>query len=74
MIWRKQPDPRLGDERVVCRFAWLPTAVSECRVWLRLFWARERYERVCAFYPPPFARPEWCETRRGLTRAEALES
>lgn len=48
MRWRrkKKPLPKVGDEREITRFLWLPTCINgECR-WLERARTRQRYRAI----------------------------
>lgn len=78
MIWRKQPEPKIGDKRVVARFAWFPTAVGAYWVWLDTYYALEFFEEYeVNDLPYPHTEYGWCEHSRSFSSdafAEALES
>lgn len=47
MKWKKKPEPKVGDIKIVKSFAWVPTLVGEEWIWLEWFYTRyECVERV----------------------------
>jgi len=47
MKWlaKKKLSPRLGDERWVRRFAWLPTRIGDYTVWLGFYMQEQVFDR-----------------------------
>lgn len=54
MKWNAPAKPKIGDERIVDVFAWLPTRVGDKYVWLEHYQSIQRWERQ-------FHGPEWVE-------------
>lgn len=50
MIWIPAPEAKLGDKRVVRRFAWWPvTLINGHRLWLERYYATEEMTAVQRF-------------------------
>lgn len=49
MRWTKKPEPKLGDTRMLVKFAWWPVKLSRpegTTVWLETYYSLQRYEVV----------------------------
>jgi hypothetical protein len=57
--------PEIGDTRTVRKYAWFPTVVGDCAVWLERYRVTEEYQKnVKIEYDGIFPHLEWVEIKR----------
>jgi hypothetical protein len=49
--------PKQNEQRIVCKFAILPTRIGDERVWFEFYYVRQEYEIVHGFYK---WKTMWC--------------
>lgn len=45
MRFKRKTEPKVGDQRTVYKFAWLPTTVGEYTVWLERYAIHQEYKK-----------------------------
>ena len=69
MRWkiRDKKSPKIGDERTITKFAWLPIKIDNYKVWLEAYDSFQKYEEVSEVIDmtePEIIVRKWVEFKR----------